>query len=195
MKPLRFTIAQWMGFTAVLALNAALVQAFVVQQMFIGVILIFIAVQLGLGCLLHSGGTLRRFWLGFEVFGVAAIIAMFACELFPKSALNRLLMSYVDFATNLAFSHLPTPLEDHFDQNQDQLLAVVYFVPELVAALFGGIIVRCLDRSGRCPCVQTRSTLARDRFKVQRIRQSRSVQASRVPVASGSHSDGRPALR
>jgi hypothetical protein len=153
MRPLRFTIAQWMGFTAVLALNAALVRAFVVQEMFCGVILIFIALQVGLWCLLQSGGTVRRFWLGFELFGVGATVAMIACEVFPESALSRLLMSYVGFATNLAFSHLfshlPVPIEDHFDQHQDQLLAVVYFLPELVAALLGGMIARGLDRSGQ----------------------------------------------
>jgi hypothetical protein len=152
MRPLRFTIAQWMGFTAVLALNAALVRAFVVQEMFYGGILIFITLQVGLWCLLHSGERVRRFWLGFDFFGVVATIGMFACEVFPESALNRLLMSYQDFATNLAFSHLlPTPLEDHLDQHQDQLLAVVYFVPELVAALLGGMIAGCLDRSGQAP--------------------------------------------
>ncbi len=151
MRPLRFTIAQWIGFTAVLALNAAIVRAFVVQEMFCGGILIFVALQVGLWCLLHSGGAVRRFWLGFELFGVGATVAVFACEVFPESVLNRLLTSYVGFATNLAFSHLPMPLEDHFDQHQDQLLAVVYFMPELVAALLGGMIAGGLDRWGQTP--------------------------------------------
>ncbi len=161
MRPLRFTIAQWMGFTAVLALNAALVRAFVVQQIFEGAILIFIALQVGLLCLLRSAGAVRRFWLGFEVFGVSSVAAIVACEVFPESALNRLLMSYVDFATNLAFSHLPVPLADHVDEHQGQLFAVVYFIPELGAALLGGVIAGCLCRSGQL-CVQTNGRWGRE---------------------------------
>jgi hypothetical protein len=62
----RFTIARWMGLTAVLAVNAGLVRAFVVQEMFYGGILIFIALQVGLWLLLRSRGRVRGFWLGFE---------------------------------------------------------------------------------------------------------------------------------
>jgi hypothetical protein len=149
MRRPRFTIAQWMGLTAVLAVNAALVRAFVVQEMFYGGILIFVALQLGLWCLLHSRGRVRRFWLGFEVSAVAATLAMFACEVFPNSPLAGLLMSYQDFATNLAFSHLPQSMADHLDEHQDQLLAVVYFAPELVAALLGGMIAACLVSLGQ----------------------------------------------
>jgi len=151
MRRRHFTIAQWMGLTAVLAVNGALVRAFVVEEMFYGGILIFIALQAGLWCLLHSRGRARRFWLGFEVSGVAAILAMIACEVFPDSALNRLLMSYTDIAANLAFSRLPTPLADYLDEHQDQLLAVVYFAPELVAALLGGMIAAFLVHMGQTP--------------------------------------------
>jgi hypothetical protein len=135
----RFTIAQWMGLTAVLAVNGALVRAFF-QGMFEGGILIFIALHAGLWCLFHSGGRAYSFWLGFEVLGALAVLAMFACEVFPDSLLNRLLMSYTDIAANLAFSHLPTPLVDYIDEQQGRLFAVVYFAPELVAALLGGMI-------------------------------------------------------
>jgi hypothetical protein len=55
-----------MGLTAVLAVNAGLVRAFVVQEMFYGGILIFIALQVGLWLLLRSRGRVRGFWLGFE---------------------------------------------------------------------------------------------------------------------------------
>jgi hypothetical protein len=151
MKPRRLTIARWMGLIAVLSVNAALVRAFVVQEMFIGGILIFMVLQLGLLCFLRSRGRHRRFWLGFEVSGMAAVLVLFSCEFFPDSPLNRLVMSYTSIALNLAFNHLTTPLADHFDEHQDQLLTVVYFVPELVAALLGGMIAACLIPTGLRP--------------------------------------------
>ena len=64
MRRPRLTIARWMGLTAILAVNAALVRAFLVDEMFCGGILIFFALQVGLWCLLQSRGRLRRFWLG-----------------------------------------------------------------------------------------------------------------------------------
>jgi hypothetical protein len=132
-----------MGLTAILAVNAALVRAFVVQEMFYGGILMFVALQLGLWCLLHSRGRLHRFWLGFEVFGMTAVLLLFSCELFPSSPLARLVMSYTDVAANLALTHLPIRLADHLDERWDLFFAVVYFVPELVAALLGGMIAAC----------------------------------------------------
>lgn len=151
MRRPRLTIARWMGLTAILAVNGALVRAFVVQEMFYGGILIFIALQVGLWCLLHSRGRLRRFWLGFDVSGITAVLVLFSCELFPGSPLNRPVMSYTDIAANLAFTHLPTPLADHLDEHWDLFLAVVYFVPELVAALLGGMIAACLVLTGPTP--------------------------------------------
>ena len=139
MRRPRLTIARWMGLTAILAVNAALVRAFVFEEMFCGGILIFIALQGGLCCLLRSRGRLRRFWLGFEVSGMAAVLVLFSCEFFPGSSLSRLVTSYTSFTANLALTHLPTPLADGLDERWDYFLAVVYFVPELVAALLGGV--------------------------------------------------------
>src|SRR4051795_4207971 len=83
MRRPRLTIARWMGFTAILAVNAGLVRAYVVQEMFCGGILIFMALQLGLWCLLHSQGRLRHFWSGFEVAGMVAVLVLSWCEFFP----------------------------------------------------------------------------------------------------------------
>jgi hypothetical protein len=44
------------------------------------------------------------------------------------------MVSYTEIAFALTSTHLPTLLADHFEEHLDQLLAVVYFVPELVAA-------------------------------------------------------------
>ena len=146
----RFTIAQWMNWTAVLAVNAGLLRAFIVQEMFGGAILIFVALQIGFWCLRHSHGRARRFWLGFEIFGVSTIFALVLCEIFPDSAPNRLVMSYTDIASNLAFSHLPAWLSDYYlDEHWELFLAVVYFVPELVTAMLGGVIIVFLAPDGQ----------------------------------------------
>jgi hypothetical protein len=147
----RVTIGRWMGLTAILAVNAALVRAFVLQEMFYGGILIFIALQVGLWCLLHSRGRNRRFWMGFEVCGATAVLLLFSCELFPSSPLNRLEMSYTQIAVNLTFAHLYDPLASHLDDHQDQLLAIIYFLPEFVAALLGGMIAAWLVPKGLLP--------------------------------------------
>ena len=146
MKRPSMTIARWMGVTAVLAVNAALVRAFVVQEMFCGGILIFVALQVGLWCLLRSQGRVRRFWMGFEVFGVASVLAMFSCEIIPTSALAGVVISYTDLAIDFATSQLPTLLVDQLDEHWQLFLAIVYFVPELLVALLGGAIATWMIR-------------------------------------------------
>jgi hypothetical protein len=140
MRRPRLTIARWMGLTAIFAVNAALVRAFVVREMFHGGILIFVALQVGLWYLPRSRGRLRRFWLGFEASGIATVLFLLSCEFFPGSPLNRPVMAYTGIVGNLAFAHLPARLADHLDEHWDLFLAVVYFLPELAAALLGGMI-------------------------------------------------------
>ena len=94
---------------------------------------------------------ITSFWLGFEISGIVAVLVLFSCELFPSSPWNRLVMSYTAIIANLAFTHLPTPLADHLDEHWDLFLAVVYFVPELVATLLGGMITACLIPRGLTP--------------------------------------------
>jgi hypothetical protein len=136
-----------MGLTAILAVNAALVRVFVVREMLRGGILIFIALQVGFWCLLRSLGRLRCFWSGFEVSGMAAVLILFPGEFFPGSLLDRL----VDIADELAVTHLPTPLSDYLGEHWDLFLAVVYFVPVLVAALLGGMLAAWLIPRGLTP--------------------------------------------
>jgi hypothetical protein len=151
MKPFRFTIARWMVATAVLAANAGLVRAVVVEEMFHGAILILIALQVGLWCLLRHRGRVRRFWLGFEISGVASVLALFGGEVVPGSALSRLLMWYTNNAYNFVFAHLPTPVDDAVMEHQDWFLVVVYFLPEFVVAVLGGLLTVCLPRMSQRP--------------------------------------------
>ena len=82
---------------------------------------------------------------------MVATVAVSACDVFPNSALARLLLSYQDTAINLVESYLPQSLANHLDEYGDQLLAVVYFIPELAVALLGGMIAACLVHTGQTP--------------------------------------------
>jgi hypothetical protein len=148
MKRPRITIARLMVVVGIIALNAALLRAFFVQEMFSGGILSFFALQAGLFCLLRSRGRVRRFWAGFEVSGTLAVMALFSCEFFPGSALSRLVMSYTDFIVDLVIFRLPFSTSYLLlDAHIDCFLAVVYFIPELFTALLGGLLAA--DLAGR----------------------------------------------
>lgn len=161
MGQFRFTIARWMVMVAVLAANAGLVRACVIDEMFHAAFLMFIALQVGLWCALRSRGGVRRFWLGFEVSGVASVLALFYCEVFPFSPLNHLIMRYTHIAFNLVQFYLPTQVDDVVMDHQDWFLIVVYFLPEFVAAVLGGLIAARLPRTRQMPGgerLQTRNT-------------------------------------
>src|SRR5262249_37745662 len=96
--------------------------------------------------LFRSQGRRRAFWLGFLVCGIATVLVLILDEVFPGSAFGYLVTSYLHNSVNLAFERLPMSLADHFDEHQDQRLAVVDFVPELAAAILGGSIAACLVR-------------------------------------------------
>lgn len=140
MKPFRFTIAQVMVATAVLAANAGLIRAFLVQEMFEGAILIIFALQAGLWLYLRSRGRWRRFWLGFEVAGWAFILVLFVDELFPDSALNRMIDAYAWACYNLVQFYFPTSVDDFMMDHQDIFSNVIFFLLELVVALLGGVL-------------------------------------------------------
>jgi hypothetical protein len=140
----RFTIARVMAATAVFAVNAALLRAFLVQEMFYGAIVAIVVLQAGVVALVRSRGRARGFWVGFEAFGVLAILALFSCELFPEMAVARALMAYINFAIKLVASLLPAWVADELiDNHQNGLLVAVYALPELAAALLGGVLGAC----------------------------------------------------
>jgi hypothetical protein len=82
---------------------------------------------------------------------MVAVLILFSCELFPGSPSDRLVTSYTEIVASLAFTHLPTSLADRLDEHWDYFLAVVYFMPEVIAALLGGIIAACLTLRGMTP--------------------------------------------
>ena len=103
--------------------------------------LIFFALQLGLWRYLSTAGRRRRFWLGFEVCGLAATVA-----------LTTLFGSDIDFndwytgaASDLAYLCLPARVDAMLThEHWDWFLAIIYFLPELLAAALGGLLAACL---------------------------------------------------
>ena len=147
MKPFRFTIAQIMVATAVLAVNAGLIRAFLVQEMFQGAILIIFALQAGLWLSLRSRGRWRRFWLGFEVTGVATIFALFVAEEGPDSALNRLIHGAVRACYDVIQSHFPTWVDDLVIDHQGISSPLIFFLLEIAVAVLGGALAAWLSSS------------------------------------------------
>ena len=146
----KMTIAQGIGWIAILALNIGLVGAILVEETGYGLILIAAALTFGFWRLRHCRDRARSFWLGFELGGLSSVLAAFACEAFPGSALNRLLGAYINFIANLAFSHFSDPMVDLIDDHWVLFLAVVNFAPQLMAALLGGVIGAFMGRKRRC---------------------------------------------
>ncbi len=81
MKRPRITIARCLVWTAILAVNMALVRSFVVRRpLFEGGDLVFVPLQVGLWCLFRSRGRLRCFWAGFVVPSMAAFVVLLLFE-------------------------------------------------------------------------------------------------------------------
>ena len=92
-----------MGLTAIFAVNGALVRGFFVHDTYCGGIPMFFVLRLGLCALFSSRSSLRRFWVGFELAGSAAVLVLFSGDFFPDSALNRLQRAYIAIPSDLAF--------------------------------------------------------------------------------------------
>jgi hypothetical protein len=137
----RMTIARLMCAIMIIALNAGLIRAFFVQEMFYGVILMFFAMQVGLFRLLRSRGRARRFWVGFELAGIAMVLALIWAEFFPDSALNKCVSAYIEFAMNMVIGtpRMPPAVDDFLMDHQDLLCAALYSLPEFVMASLGGL--------------------------------------------------------
>lgn len=148
MRRFRFTISRCMAATAVLGGNIGLIRAYMVAEMkgehldlFDFIFLIFFALQFGLWRYLRTQGRRRRFWLGFEVSGLAATLAV-STLLESDIDLNNW---YTGAALDLSYFCLPARIDgilanEHFDW----FLAIIYFLPELLAAALGGLLAACL---------------------------------------------------
>src|ERR1700761_2438045 len=101
----RQTIARWMGLTAILALDMALVRTIATRRFFNGGDLIFLVLQAGLWFLFRSQGRLRRFWAAFVgVFAVAALVVLF-CDALLDDLLDS--TGFNDLIDWLEITYLP----------------------------------------------------------------------------------------
>jgi len=142
MKRRWLTIGRYMGWSAILAANMALIQSMGVRRVFDGCDFILVALQVGLWGFIRSHGRLRRFWAGFMVPSTAAVLVLLLC---PPPLLDRFLTPYTDITDELEVTYLPAPLSGSLGNELWSLeLAVVYFVPVFVAALMGGMIAAWL---------------------------------------------------
>jgi hypothetical protein len=146
---MRFTISRCMAATAVLGLNIGWVRAYLIAEkrgeyrdLFDYVFLIFFALQLGLWRYLNTRGKRRRFWLGFEVSGLAATLAL--RTLFSDPGLDNW---YTGAVSDLSYFILPAGVDQILSgEHWDWFLAIIYFLPELVAAALGGLLAVLLFR-------------------------------------------------
>jgi hypothetical protein len=140
MKRRRITIIQWLGVTAILAVNLAWFRSFGNRHFFIqGLDLIFIALQVSLSRLLRSREGLRRFWSGFAALILAAAFALLLCG--PLLLDAPLAPYYSDVIDYLEVTYLPAKLAGLLGDGLWEVhLDVLYFVPAFTVALFGGLI-------------------------------------------------------
>lgn len=149
MIPIRLTILRLMAAIALFGMNAGLGRAFLVQEMFFGAIPIFFALQFGVWRASRTQGRIRRFWMGFVGTGLASVLMLFAVDIFPDSVVGRLVQTYTNAAFNFSQQYLPTALDDLVMEQQAVFLVIIYFLPELLAALFGGLILTCFPTTLR----------------------------------------------
>jgi hypothetical protein len=148
MRRFRFTISRWMAATAVLGLNISLVRAYLLAErrgqhlgLFDCGFLMLFVLQLGLWRYLNTAGRRRWFWLGFEVCGLAATLAfvsLFVCDI---NACDW----YIGAASDLSYLWLPRRVDIMLShEHWDWFVAIMYFLPELLAAALGGLLAVCL---------------------------------------------------
>jgi hypothetical protein len=143
MRRFCFTISQWMAATAALGLNIAWVRAYLLAEMsgdanlFDFGFLIFFALQLGLWRYLRTVGGRRRFWLGFEVCGLSATLALLILFDMNMDLFNW----YTGAASDLSYFCLPAQVDAILSNTHwDWFLAIVFFLPEFLAAVLGGLV-------------------------------------------------------
>lgn len=164
MSRFRSTISRWMAAIAILALNIALIRAYLLAEMrrqhldlFDFGFLILFALQFGLWRYRSTGGRRRRFWLGFEVSGLAATLALLTLFTYDMDLNNW----YTGTVSDLSYFCLPSQIDvvlstDHWDW----FLAIIYFLPEFLAACLGGLFAASLfrvteQRGDPAPCAST----------------------------------------
>lgn len=146
----RFTIAQLMALTGVVAVNLAVVEASThIWDLIIAVYLcepILIAVQLALYRSVFGRPARRWFWRGFAVSGAAAAVALYLAYFHMPFHLE-LMRAYTYFWD--AIARIAPGLERLVSSHEwsiDAAFAIYYFVPQVLVAFVGGVLAARLAR-------------------------------------------------
>ncbi len=135
-----------MGWIAIIAANLALIQNMFEGHELAECAFILVALQVGLWGLIRSRGRLRRFWAGFEIPSMAAVLFLLLC---PSEQLDQFVTPYRDIADELEVTYLPTTLAGSLGNELWGLdLAFVYFVPVFITSMLGGMIAAWLIPRG-----------------------------------------------
>ncbi|MDB5350299.1 MAG: hypothetical protein JWN86_1546 [Planctomycetota bacterium] len=149
MKGPRLSIAKAMTVVAILAMNMATLRTLhsYDEDLAQGVALTGFALQFGIFQSIRSRGQVRTFWIGFVATGSAAMMTFARCVAFHESTVSLSWIAYTKYANK--YLNKVTHVWDFYNSSQIYpilviTLAIVWSVPQLVLALFGGLMARSL---------------------------------------------------
>lgn len=148
-----------MAATVVLAIDTAMLRAFLNGYRFFSIILMFFTLQVALCFLLRTRGAARRFWIGFMALGTVTIIIVYQVLLDLSSPWSNQLTDFAMSNRLMKFAMIPVGfLLDHFGlaSGPDPFgyrdvwcyASVGFFLIELPIALLGGLVGLCFVRRG-----------------------------------------------
>lgn len=167
---MRFRISRLMAITAVLGVNIGWIRAYLLAEvsggslleLFNFVFLNFFALQFALWRYRRTTRRHRQFWLGFVVSSPASTVALM---MLLASNIDRLNW-YNGVASDLSYYCLPARIDVVLSTvHWDWFLAIIYFLPELLAASLGGLLAACLFRRVEVRSVPAVQAIPRNGFR------------------------------
>lgn len=149
MKPPQLSIAKAMAVVAVIAINIAALRTLYSydEELAQGVALTGFALQFGVFQSIRSRGRGRAFWIGFVASCSATMMTFLWGVAFHKSPMSLWWITYTKYANK--YLNLLTHVWDFYNRTRIHpvliiTLALVWTVPQLILALFGGLIARSI---------------------------------------------------
>jgi hypothetical protein len=156
MKPPRLSIAKVMAVVAIFAINMAALRYLhsYDEDLDQGIALAGFALQFGVFQSIRNCGRVRTFWLGFVALDSAAMISFAWCVTYHNSTMFLLWSEYTRYANKYANS--TTHIWDFYNRTQIEPVcviaqAVIWSVPQLIIAFFGGLTARSIITPTRLP--------------------------------------------
>jgi hypothetical protein len=154
MKPPRLSVAKVMAVVAIFAINLAALRSLhsYDEDLDQGIALAGFALQFGVFQSIRNHGRVRAFWLGFMALDSAAMISFAWCVTYHRSTMFLLWSEYTRYANK--YINATTHIWDFYNRTQIELVcviaqAVIWSVPQLIIACFGGLMARAIFRSNR----------------------------------------------